>query len=82
MIAVLYQQYSKEPDTKKQNNHNHRTNNLAGNTEAIESNRQQHQANKILQLEQEQQQRRDPTQLNSKEKPLQDQVTTRQKKNR
>ena len=77
----MYQQYSKEPDTKKQNNHNHRTNNLAENAEAIESNRQQHQANKILQFEQEQQQRRYTTQLNSKEKPLQDQVTTRQKKN-
>ena len=78
----MYQQNRKEPETKKQNKHIHRTNNLAGNTEADKTNRQQHQENKILQLEQEEQQRRNTTQFNSKEKLLQDQVLTKQKKNR
>ena len=43
---------------KKQNNHNHRTNNLTGNKEADKNNRQQYQENKILQFKQEQQRQR------------------------
>ena len=45
-----------------------------------QNNRQQYQENKILPLEQEQQQRRNSAQVNSKEKPLQDQIMTKQKK--
>ena len=54
---------------KKQNKHIQRTNNLAGNTEADKSSRQQHQENEMFQFEQERQQRRNSRQLNSKEKP-------------
>ena len=36
----MCQQISKEPETKKQNNHNHWTNNLTGNKEAGKNNRQ------------------------------------------
>ena len=73
------QQNSKERETKKQNYHNHGTNNLTGDKEA-DKNRQLYQEGKILQLEQEQQQRTNTKQVNSKEKPLQDQLMTKQKK--
>ena len=77
--SIACQQNSKEPETKKQTNHNHRTKNLTGNKEADKNNRQQYQENKILQLELGQQQRRNTTQVDSKEEPLQDKVMTKQK---
>ena len=36
----MYQQNSKEPETKKQNNHNHRTHNLTAIKEAGKNNTQ------------------------------------------
>ena len=56
--SIVCQQLSKEPDRKKQNNHNHRTNNLTGNKETDKNNRQQYRENKVLQFKQEQQQQR------------------------
>ena len=36
--SIVCQQNSKEPETKKQNSHNHRTSNLTGNKEADTNN--------------------------------------------
>ena len=41
--SIMCQQNSKEPEIKKKNNHNHRTNNFTENKEADKSNRQQYQ---------------------------------------
>ena len=76
---IVCQQNSKEPETKKQNSHNHQTYNLIENKEADQNNRQQYQKRKILQFEQELQQKNTKL-VNSKEKPLQDQIMTKQKK--
>ena len=73
--SIVCQQNRKASETKDWNNHNHRKNNLSGNKETEKSNRQQYQENKILQFKQGQQQ-----QVNSKEKPLQNQIMTKQKK--
>ena len=48
--SIVYQQNSKEHETKKQN-HNHQTNNLTGSKET--DNKKQYPENKILQFEQE-----------------------------
>ena len=77
---IVCQQNSKEHETKKQNNHNHQTNNLTGSRETHKNSRQQYPENKILQFEQELQQQRNTKLENSKERPLQDQIMTKQKK--
>ena len=78
-MAVLCQQNNKEHETKKQN-HNHRTNNLPGSEETDKNNREQYPENKILQPEQELQQQRNAKLANSKGRPLQDQIMTKQRK--
>ena len=78
--SIMCQQNSKEHETKKQNNHNHQTNNLTGSKETDKNNRQQYPENKILQFEQELQQQNNTKLENSKERPLQDQIMTKQKK--
>ena len=78
--SIVCQQNSKEHETKKQNNHNHQTNNLTGSKETDKNNRQQYPENKILQFEQELQQQRNTKLENLKERPLQDQIMTTQKK--
>ena len=75
----MCQQNSKEHETKKQN-HNHQKNNLLGNEETDKNNRKQYPENKVLQFEQELQQQRNTKLENSKERPLQDQIMTKQKK--
>ena len=77
--SIVCQQNSKEHETKKQN-HNHQTNNLPGSEETDKNNRKQYPANKILQFEQELRQQRNTKQENSKGRPLQDQIMTKQKK--
>ena len=79
--SIVYQQNSKEHKTKKQN-HNHQTNNLLGSKETDKNNRKQYPENKILQFEQELQQQRNNKLKNSKERPLQDQIITNQRKRR
>ena len=63
---------------RKKNKHNYRTNNLTGNKEAEKNNRQQYPENKILRLEQEQQEQRNTILVNSKEKSSQHQIMTKQ----
>ena len=73
--SIVCQQNSKEHETKKQN-HNHQTNNLPGSEETDKNNRKQYPENKILQFEQQ----RNTKLENSKGRPLQDQIMTKQKK--
>ena len=75
----MHQQNTKERETKKQN-HNHQTNNLTGSKETDKNNRKRYPENKILHFEQELKQQRNTKVENSKERPLQDQIMTKQKK--
>ena len=77
--SIVCQQNSKEHETKKQN-HNHQINNLHGSEETDKNNRKQYPENKVLQFEQELQQQRNTKLENSKGRPLQDQIMTKQKK--
>ena len=77
--SIACQQNSKDHETKKQN-YNHQTNNLPVSEETDKNNRKQYPANKILQFEQELRQERNTKQENSKERPLQDEIMTKQKK--
>ena len=52
MAVLCVNKTVKNLKQKKQNNHDHRTDNLTGNKEADKYNRQQYQENKILQFEQ------------------------------
>ena len=77
--SIVHQQNTKERETKKQN-HNHQTNNLTGSKETDKNNRKRYPENKILQFKQELEQKRNTKVENSKERPLQDQIMTKQKK--
>ena len=77
--SIVCQQNSKEHETKKQI-HNRETNYLSGSEETDENNRKQYPENKILQLERELQQQGNTKLENSKGRPLQDKVLTKQKK--
>ena len=76
--SIVYQQNSKENETKKQN-HNHQTNDLPGREETDKNNGKQYPENKILQFEQELRQQRNTNQENSKGRPLHDQILTKTK---
>ena len=56
------------------------TNNFTGSKETDKNNRRQYLENKILQFAQELQQQRNTKPENSKERPLQHQIMTKQKK--
>ena len=56
------------------------TNNFSGSKETDKNNRQQYLENKILQSEQELRQQRNTKLENSKERPLQHEIMTKQKK--
>ena len=73
---IVYQQNSKEHETKNQN-HNYQKNNLPGSEETDKSNRKQYPEDKILQFEQELQQQRNNKLENSKGRQLQDQIMTK-----
>ena len=79
--SIVCEQNSKEHETNKQN-HNYQANNLLGSEETDRNNRKQYPENKTLQFEQELQQQRNTKLENSKERPLQDQIMTKQKKNK
>ena len=79
MVVLCANKIVKNMKLKKKN-HNHQTNDLPRSEETDKNNRKQYPENKILQFEQELLQQRNTKLENSKERPLQDQIMTKQKK--